>query len=141
MPLVVCVSASAQSTDLRSKDESGIYKHALDSAISLIQKEKPLRVLYISGLECVLNYLPDTLQHVAIISDQKRIRKKEGKLKPDELVLIITCAQLVDNGTVVMIFSPQPSEWSFAFGYQFNPVTKEPKLLYVNRGPLTIEFK
>ncbi len=56
-------------------------------------------------------------------------------------MLIITCAQLVNNEAVVMIFTPQPSEWSFAFAYQFNPATKEPKLLYVNRGPVTIEFK
>jgi hypothetical protein len=56
----VCLSASGQPVDLLSKDESGIYKHALDSAISLIQKEKPLRAIYISGFECVLNYLPDT---------------------------------------------------------------------------------
>ena len=136
----VCLSASGQPVNLLSKDESGIYKHALDSVISTIQGEQPLRVLYIDAPECVLNYLPDTIQSVAIVTDKMKVKKRnKARRKTDELVLSVGCGEIKSDQVVFSIIATQPSKWIFVFGYEFIPGPKNPKLIYVSRGP--IEFQ
>ncbi len=136
---LVCLSSYAQNNGLLLKDETGIYKHALDSTISTIQKEQPLRVLYIKAHECVLNYLPGTIKNVTIVTDKKKIKRKGHKLKPDELILSVACGQIHNDQVIVMITAPQPSKWMFVVGYEFNPENKVPKLLYVAKGSITVQ--
>jgi hypothetical protein len=136
---LLCLPSSAQLPDLLLKDETGIYKHALDSTIRTIQKEKPLRILFITADKCVSNYLPDTIRHVAIVTNKKKVKRKNGRLKSDELNLTVACGQIIEDQAVVIIYTPEPSKWVFAFHYDFTPDNKQPKLLYVNRGP--IEFQ
>ena len=132
---LTCFASLAQLPDLLLKDETGIYEQALDSVIRSIKKEKPLRVLYIESLECVSDYLPDTKQNVVIVTDKKKVKRKSKKLKPDELALTVACGQIIDGQVVVMIFTPEPSKWVFAFHYDSLLNGEEPRLLFVNRGP------
>jgi hypothetical protein len=127
----------AQLPDLLLKDETGIYEHALDSVISSVKKEKPLRVLYVKSRECVSNYLPHTKQNVVIVTNKKKVTRKTKKLKPDELALTVACGQILDGQVVVMIFTPEPSKWEFAFHYDASLNREEPRLLFVNRGLTT----
>lgn len=48
---IVCFSSSAQLPDLLLMDETGMYQHALDSAISIIEKDKLLRTVYVKARE------------------------------------------------------------------------------------------
>ncbi len=136
---LVTLTSSAQLPELLLKDETGIYKHAVDSTISIIKKKKPLRVLYINALQCVSNYLPESVQNVVVVTNKRKVKRKKDKLKPDELILTVGCAQIVNGEAVVIIFTPEPSEWVFAFGYDFNPRPNEPKLLYVKRGTVEVQ--
>jgi len=135
--MLTCFTSLAQLPDLLLKDETGIYEHSLDSVISSIKKEKPLRVLYIKSRECVSNYLPDTKQNVVIVTNKHKVKRKSKKLKPDELALTVACGQILDGQVVVMIFTPEPSKWVFAFHYDSPLNREERKLLFVNRGPAT----
>jgi hypothetical protein len=136
---VICLTSSAQLPELLLKDEAGIYKHAIDSAISIIKKEQSLRILYINALKCVSNYVPESMQEVAVVTNKRKVKRKRGKLKPDELILTVGCAQIVNGEAVVIIFTPEPSDWVFAFGYDFNPRPNQPKLLYVKRGTVEVQ--
>jgi hypothetical protein len=134
---LTCFTSLAQLPDLLLKDKTGIYEHALDSVITSIKKERPLRVLYIESLECVSNYLPNTKQNVVIVTNKRKVKRKTNKLKTDELALTFACGQIFDNQVAVLIFTPQPSKWVFAFHYDSSLSLQEPRLLFVNRGPTT----
>lgn len=135
--MLTCRTTLAQFPDLLLKDETGIYEHALDSVIRTIEKEKPLRVLYVNALECVSNYLPHTIHNVVIVTNRKKVKRKTSKLKSDELVLTVACGQILNDQTAVMIFTPEQSKWVFAFHYDSSLDLRKPKLLLVNRGPTT----
>jgi hypothetical protein len=124
----------AQPPKLLLEDESGIYRHALDSVIKVIEKEKPLRMLYVDARQCVSNYLPDTIDNVAVVTDRKKVERKKRKLKDDELVLSVACGQIIDDQAVVILATPELSKWVFAYHYDFSSNRKVPKLLFVNRG-------
>lgn len=131
--IAIGYSSCAQVT-LLSTDEKGLYKHALDSAIKIVRESKHVQTLYIQGLECATDYLPDRIRDVNIITHQKAVRKKKDKLKPDELVLMVTCGQIIENKVAIIIGTPEPSELVFAFWYELAPMSKEIKLLLVNKG-------
>jgi hypothetical protein len=141
MRLIACLvlmltgfTSLAQLPELLLKDETGIYEHALDSVISAIKEQKPLRVLYVKSRECVSNYLPRTIQNVLVVTNKKKVKRKTNKLKPDELALTVACGQLLDGQVAVLIFTPESSEWVFAFHYDSPLNRKGPTLLFVNSG-------
>ncbi len=108
---LVTLTSSAQLPELLLKDETGIYKHAVDSTISIIKKVKPLQILYIHAVNGVSNYLPESVQNVVVVTNKRKVKRKKDKLKPDELILTVGCAQIVNGEAVVIIFTPEPSEW------------------------------
>lgn len=131
--IAVGYSSYAQVTLLLT-DEKGLYQHALDSALKVVRESRHYQTVYVQGLECATNYLPDRIRDVNIITNQKTVRKKQDKPKPDELILMVACGQIIDDKVAIIIGTPEPSELVFAFWYEFAPLTRNIRLLLVNRG-------
>lgn len=126
------LTTSAQLITLLEKDNLGIYKHALDSALRIIKKERPLQTVYIEGKECVTKFLPSMLGDVTVITNQRKVKSRKRKPKPGELILIMACGQIIEKKVAIIIHTHQPRGWAFAFWYTYEPESTETKLLYVN---------
>jgi hypothetical protein len=131
---IVCFSSSAQLPGLLLTDETGMYQHALDSAINMIERDKLLRTVYVTARECVTDHLPGMIRSSTIITDQKKVKRKNAKLGPDEIILTIACGQIIEDKVAIIIATPEPGPWVFAFWYSYQPGSKENSLLFVAKG-------
>jgi hypothetical protein len=124
--------ASAQVTNSTSKDKTGLYTHALDSAISLIKKDTILHKIYIVGDECVRGAIPDTLQGIVIEWIQNT--RNTDKLKHGELNMMIQCLFFIRNEVVIMIITPRQGDWAYRFQYYYQTATKDYLLKRLDMG-------
>lgn len=133
--LVLFSSASAQVVNSLSKDTTGFYGHALDSAIAIIKENKNLRTVYVTGRECVKHYLPDTLRNVAVKwRPPGKSKRDRMKLRDDEIIVVISCFSIIRDEVTVVIHTAQEGDWMYRFLYYFQPDTKDYKLTRVYRG-------
>jgi hypothetical protein len=128
-------SASAQVLNSLSKDTTGFYGHALDSAIAIIKENKVLRTVYVGGRECVKDYLPDTLRNVAIKwRPPGKSKRDKMKLKDDEMIVLISCLSIIRDEVTVAVYTAREGDWLYRFLYYYQPEIKEYKLMKVYKG-------
>jgi hypothetical protein len=129
-------TASAQIVNSVSKNKTGFYTHALDSALSIIKQNKTLRTVYVVGRECVKAYIPDTLQNIPIkwAPPSFSKKKKAKKLKADEMVISISCLAIIRDEVSVGVMTALEGDWLYVFQYYYQPDTMEYKLKNVKRG-------
>lgn len=131
-----CSIVWSQVVNSLSKDKTGFYGHALDSAISIIKQNKKLRTVYVTGKPCVKEYLPDTLQDISIRwkpLDHKK-RKNDIKLKEDEMIVLISCLIIIRDEVIVNVITAREGDWAYEFQYYYQPETKDYRLKNVERG-------
>jgi hypothetical protein len=115
-----------------SPNKMGIYTHALDTVITSLMKEKPLRTVYVKGEACAAIHLPSIHQDVTIKTDEKSLRRKR-KLKTAEIFVTINCLTIDrDFITIIMIvFDGQRKP--FVASYQYQPKTMDYRLVVLQR--------
>lgn len=133
------LASHAQVVNSLSKNQTGFYTHALDSVLRIIKQEKMLRTIFLAGNECSKQYLPDTLQGVAIkwmseSSKKNQKRHRNDKLKGDEAIVAIPCLSIIRDEVTVIVATPRLGDWLYVFKYYYQPATQDYKLKAVKKG-------
>ena len=137
--LQLSLTLRAQVVNSLSKNQTGFYTHALDSVLRIIKEEKMLRTIFLVGNECSKQYLPDTLQGVAIkwmseSSKKNRKRHREHKGKEDEAIVMLQCLSIIRDEVTVSVMTPRRGDWLYVFKYYYQPATQDYKLKVVKKG-------
>lgn len=69
-----------------------------------------------------------------IVTDQKKVKRRNAKLGPDEIILTVACGQIIEDKAAIIIATPEPGQWIFAFWYSYQPGGQENRLLFVAKG-------
>lgn len=72
------------------------------------------------------------LGDVAVITNQRKVRSRKRNLKPDELILVVACGQIIEKKVAIIIHTHEPRGWAFAFWYAYELGSTKNELLFVN---------